>query len=88
MSAGYSGIPLAKETRNKEGSFVLLHNTPKHYFDLFTDLPDNLSILKNIGVKNVDFIHIFCTSFQELMEIANKSKMALKKDGLLWGKLA
>lgn len=83
-ASGYSGTPLARKLGVKEGFAVLLHNPPEYYFDLFADLPQNLSIYKKpIDIK-VDFIHIFCTSILELEEIVEKNKGSLKQNGMLW----
>ena len=86
MAAGYSGTPLGKKLGLKDGHTVLLHQAPKHYFELFSDLPSNLNILDIDPSKenNVDFIHMFFTSFDDLQTQATKYVGALKKDGLLW----
>lgn len=84
MPAGYSGTPLAKKLGIKEGFKILLYNEPKCYFELFQDLPNDLEILKEVKPDTANFIHIFCTSWQELEHNANKYKHALVKNGLLW----
>ncbi|AWX46100.1 hypothetical protein HME9304_03132 [Flagellimonas maritima] len=83
-SAGYSRTPLAKKLGIKEGHSILVYKEPSHYWSLFEDLPENISVQKKPGTENVDFIHIFCTSIAELHDIAKKYKAALKKDGMLW----
>ena len=82
--AGYSGTPLAKKLGIKENFTVLLYNQPHHYWDLFSDLPNNLAVRDGLGEDLVDFIHVFCTTFEELSTILIKYKKVLKKDGLLW----
>jgi len=84
MPAGYSGTPLAKKLGIKEGFKILLYNEPIHYFDLFTDLPDGLEALSEVEIETANFIHIFCTSLEELECIGIEYKNALVKDGLLW----
>ncbi|WP_299764939.1 DUF3052 domain-containing protein [uncultured Dokdonia sp.] len=84
MTAGYSGTPLAKKLGIKEGYTILLYNQPKHYFDLFTDMPDDLKIIKEITPESVDFIHMFCTTIEDLQNNTITYKKALKKEGLLW----
>ena len=84
MSTAYSSTKLSKKLGIKEGYRILLHNTPKNYFELFSDLPSELVILEKIGIQDADFIHLFCKSFSELQIVSMKYKNALKKNGLLW----
>ena len=81
-TTGYSGTPLAKKLGLKEGHKVQLYNHPKHYFKLFTDLPANLELLKEH--EQADFIHLFCTTFEELTKVVDQYKPNLKKEGTLW----
>lgn len=83
-TSGYSGTPLAKKLGIKEGFSMLLYHSPEYYFNLFADLPENLSIHKTLVDKEFDFVHVFCTSIQELEEIAGKHKNCLKQNGMLW----
>ncbi|MEL7118318.1 MAG: DUF3052 domain-containing protein [Bacteroidota bacterium] len=84
MPSGYSGTPLAKKLGIKENFQILLYNQPSHYFDLFSDLPEGIVIQDQITNEGIDFIHLFCTTFEELQGISEKYKTALKKNGLLW----
>lgn len=84
MPSGYSGTPLAKKLGIKSGHCYLLYNEPKHYFDLFLDLPDNTIRLTTIKNETADFIHIFCTTEGELAKTVTRYKPALKKTGMLW----
>lgn len=84
MLAGYSGTPLAKKLGIKENFKILLYNQPKHYFKLFSDLPGSIEIMDNILPESTDFIHLFCTSIEELESSTSKYKIALKKNGSLW----
>ncbi|MEX0315591.1 MAG: DUF3052 domain-containing protein [Allomuricauda sp.] len=84
MPVGYSGTPLAKKLGIKEGFSVLLYNAPDHYLDLFTDFPDNVTIFKSPNNTQIDFIHLFCMTFQELREVSEQYKPMLKKNGMLW----
>ena len=83
-SAGYSGTPLAKKLGIKEGFSIVVHNPPKPYWGLFADLPSNIDVHRGLGEAKLDFIHIFCTTLEELISIAAQYKEALKKDGSLW----
>jgi len=62
----------------------MLHNQPKHYFDLFEDLPDDLEVVKKPNSESIDFIHVFCTQFSDLVKQTDILKPALKKTGLMW----
>jgi len=55
--SGYSSIPLANKLGIKPGFNIGLINTPEYYFELFTDLPLDLTI--NNGWQKKDFIHFF-----------------------------
>ncbi len=83
-TSGYSTTPLAKKLGIKEHYKCLLYNQPNHYFNLFSDLPSNITMLDNIKTETSDFIHVFCTSEKELTKIVGAYKPALKKTGLLW----
>lgn len=83
MKAGYSGTPLAKKLGIKQDFKVVLYNQPENYFDLFSDLPE-IDIIEDSGIKTVDFIHLFCSSFDEFKMVLNQYKNALKKNGLMW----
>ena len=84
-NSGYSGTPLAKKLGLKPGFSIFLKNNPSHYFDLFSDLPDELTHLENAQQKeSADFIHLFCKTFEELEDNSRKLMTALKKNGLLW----
>ena len=83
-TSGYSSTPLAKKLGINEYFQYLLYNQPKHYFTLFTDLPDNISPLDSIHNNSADFIHLFLTTKEELISVVQKYKPALKKTGLLW----
>ena len=83
-SAGYSGTPLAKKLGLKEGFSIALYNAPKHYWDLFTDTPSELTIHQKFQKQSMDFVHLFCTTEEELIAIALQYKEALKMNGALW----
>ncbi len=84
MPSGYSGTPLAKKLGLKAGFELLLFQQPAHYFDLMSDLPEDLTILKDIQSESADFIHLFLTQQEELVAQAQSYKKALRKNGLLW----
>ncbi len=84
MPSGYSGTPLAKKLGIKEGYMIKLYNQPADYFDLLVDLPEGVREIKGFTKENADFIHVFCTTFNELQKIVPKFKPVLKKTGMLW----
>ena len=84
FTSGYSTTPLAKKLGLKEHYNYLLYKQPKHYFSLFSDLPNDIALLESIKTETADFIHLFFTTEEELKSLANRYKSALKKSGLLW----
>lgn len=84
MPAGYSGTPLSKKLGIKEGFSILLINQPNHYFDLFTDFPENVSFMDDPKPESADFIHLFCSTASELTKHISVCKKALKKNGTFW----
>ncbi len=84
MASSYSKTPLAKKLGLKEEMKVLLYHPPSYYFDLFEDLPQSLTIESSGKNNSIDFIHIFCTTYQDFQEAASLHKNYLKKTGLFW----
>lgn len=84
INTGYSQTPLAKKLGIKEGQNILVINKPKHYYKLFSDFPKNVNILKAGKEEELDFIHLFVKSIEELEDRIIHVKPLLKKEGLLW----
>lgn len=84
MPSGYSKTPLAKKLGLKAGHQVYLYNEPEHYFELFTDLPEEINQKDTLHPDSCDFIHLFCTSREELLSLVPESKLALRKSATLW----
>ena len=40
--------------------------------------------MKKVQSEKADFIHLFCTTFKELIKVVPKYKSTLKKNGLMW----
>ena len=53
QTSGYSGTPLAKKLGIKEGFKIKLINQPDYYFDLFTNMPENIQILHDKKFKKI-----------------------------------
>ncbi|MEO1010171.1 MAG: DUF3052 family protein [Bacteroidota bacterium] len=82
---GYSGTPLAKKLGIREGYRVLVLNPPKDYLDFFTEFPAKVIFVHGNEVsRNIDFIHLFCTTHEELRDSFAKAKRNLTKNGILW----
>ena len=84
-TSGYSGTPLAKKLGLKDGLTIQVFNAPKKYTDFFQDFPSDISDLDQQLIKEqIDFIHIFVKSWQELETSFEVAKPNLKKNGILW----
>jgi len=82
-NTGYSGKPLAKKLGIKEGFKIRVVNPPAYYFDLFTDIPENITIVTDIETKK-NFIHYFATKTKDLENNIALLKNEIKKDGIIW----
>ncbi len=82
--SGYSGTPLAKKLGLKPNYSIYLVNQPETYWNLFELLPENIHEVSSPSPECIDFIHLFCTSIEELQLHAVQCKSFLKKSGLLW----
>ena len=83
QTAGYSGTPLAKKLGVKEGFKIRLINPPEYYFGLFTDMPENVSIVKYIKTKK-NFIHCFVKQAKELHTNIASLKNEIESNGIIW----
>lgn len=82
-AAGYSGTPLAKKLGIKEGLTVRLVNQPEYYFDLFTDFPQNISILAD-KKKKKNLIHYFVKEAKQLNKDIISLRNEIEQDGMIW----
>ncbi|MDP9081497.1 MAG: DUF3052 domain-containing protein [Bacteroidota bacterium] len=82
-TAGYSGTPLAKKLGIKQGDSIMLVNAPGYYFNLFTDLPDDLRINDNSVLKK-DLIHFFTGQKDEYLSKLPDLKGQIKSNGIIW----
>lgn len=82
-TAGYSGTPLAKKLGIKEGFKMRLINPPEYYFELFTDMPGNISIVKDTKIKK-NFIHFFVKQLKNLHKNIASLKNEIKPNGIIW----
>jgi len=82
-AAGYSKTPLAKKLGIKEGFKIRLVNQPDYYFSLFTDMPENCSIINDKKIKK-NFIHYFATQAKKLQKDILLIKKEIEEDGIIW----
>jgi len=82
-TAGYSGTPLAKKLGIKPGYKMRVVNTPKPYAEFFDELPQGIELVTDLTVE-VDFIHLFATTVEELESAMGMAKPTLKMNGSLW----
>ncbi len=83
QSAGYSGTPLAKKLGIKSGSRIGLINPPGNYFDLFTDLPPDITVINDVSIKK-DLIHFFTKSEKEFTVMLPGLKTQIIPNGIIW----
>ena len=84
MTAGYSGTPLAKKLGIKDGFNVLVLNAPANYRELLDPLPANVTIAGTTSVANLDFLHFFTNSRDELFRGLAEYRNLIKQDGMIW----
>lgn len=83
QQAGYSGTPLAKKLGIKPRFRIGLINPPGNYFDLFTDLPPDITITNDATIKK-DLIHFFTRSEKEFTGMLPDLKMQITPNGMIW----
>ena len=81
--SGYSGTPLAKKLGIKDGFIIRLINQPDYYFQLFADMPDNITLLTETKTKK-NFIHHFAISAKEIQDTILLLRNEITEDGILW----
>lgn len=82
-ATGYSGTPLAKKLGIKEGFKIRVVDQPDYYFDLFTDLPETLTILKDKKTKK-NLIHYFTKSAAALHKDIVALRNEIEPNGMIW----
>jgi hypothetical protein len=80
--AGYSSTPLAKKLGIKTGYKISLINQPDHYFNLFTDFPEDVTIVTN--QTKVDLIHFFTKEEKQLQKEIQKLRSRIEPNGMIW----
>ncbi len=78
---GYSKTPLAKKLGIKPGFKLKLVNEPEYYFELFTDMPENVDTK---AADKMDIIHFFTKDEKELKHLLPKLKNEIVQNGIIW----
>ncbi|WP_373232136.1 hypothetical protein [Cohnella sp.] len=84
MSVGYSGTPLVKKLGIKEGSRVLFINEPINYFTLLGEIPTVEKMNRNLSSNDIDFVHLFSKSQDELFSLLKEFKGKINDSGMIW----
>lgn len=83
QTAGYSSTPLAKKLGIKSNFKIKLVNPPDYYFQLFSDLPENITLVNDNKIKK-EFIHYFEIAAETLNKEIKILKKELEPNGMLW----
>lgn len=83
MTAGYSGTPLAKKLGIKDGFDILTINAPDNYLELLGPIPNTTTLSDKIH-SDVDLIHLFTNSRDELFFRLAECVRTIKLDGSIW----
>ena len=83
QTAGYSGTPLAKKLGIKKGYKIRIVNQPSYYFELFTEMPENITILTDKKIKK-NLIHYFTKSAKDLHKDIVSIRNEIEPDGMIW----
>lgn len=81
--AGYSGSPLAKKLGIKPGYTIRVENAPAHYFERFTDLPDNIVVTED-NRSHKDLVHFFTMESATLQKNIVFLRKEIYPAGMLW----
>jgi hypothetical protein len=81
--AGYSGTPLQQKLGLKEQMNCCVLNSPEHYFDLVSPLPDEMHFNEKCNGM-LDFIHLFSKDRKKFESDFLNAKKHLKDTGMLW----
>ena len=81
--SGYSANPLIRKLGIQEDARVLLINAPSGYFKLTGQWPAGAG-LANENDSNVDLIHLFVVSMEDLEYHLPMLKKQIKPNGMIW----
>ena len=81
--SGYSATPLAKKLGIKSKFKIRLFNQPNYYYDLFSDLPQDIIVLTDKKSKK-DFIHYFALNTATLNKDIKQLRQEIEENGMIW----
>ena len=82
--SGYFGRPLEQKLDLKPEYNCLLINILTDYCAWFKNLNLNLKIVESETASELDFVHAFCRSYNELNTVIKSAKPLLKSTGMIW----
>ena len=80
---GYSGTPLAKKLGIKEGTILRLFQEPANYFDLFTNMPAGVKVVRET-TGHKDIVHFFTKDIAELDNSITSLRKEIFPGGMIW----
>jgi hypothetical protein len=83
MTSAYSSTPLARKLGIKEGNKIGVLHAPAHYFQLFTDWPEQVELIRGKG-KNLHLVHYFATHLDQLIIDLLDLKYSIVPNGAIW----
>lgn len=79
----YSHKSLPEKLGLKPGFLVALFSPPTEYFQLLTDLPEDITFAQDED-EPVDLVHCFVTNHNELESIFPRLRDLIKPNGQVW----
>ena len=83
QTSGYSGTPLEKKLGIKRDFKIRIVNQPAYYFELFTEMPENIEILTDKKIKK-NLIHYFTKQVKDLHKDIVSMRNEIEPDGIIW----
>ena len=81
--AGYSETPLFKKLGIKTGYSLYVRNAPSDYKELIAPLPEDVKLVARL-TNDLDLIHFFTKSRNELASHIESFMKYIKSDGMIW----
>ena len=82
--AGYSPNPLLRKLGIKAGYRIQVFQEPDNYWDDLGPLPDDVEGVADEGNADVDFVHFFTKSADDMKARFPTLKSSIKKTGMIW----
>lgn len=76
--------PLVKKLGIKEGMNILVLNSPVQYASIVEGIPRKVIMRQPEKGLEVEFVHLFCMTYKELIRDFHNGKSYLKRNGLFW----